>query len=176
MTANMQGNEMFSLAMEHDSVTLIPRYSGRLDGAILEGAANMKSLWLEAGHLIACTVTAQHPYVEWEQCCVRAHFWKPSPFVFPVLKKVKVSFGVRAMWSNEPLAGVPIVVELLSIPRPRPPPPVPWEWCESLTSYAQRVLVCSVSLVASTAAMHCLSGAIKLLADDLQPHESDANR
>jgi hypothetical protein len=174
MTTDMQGKEVPSLATEDDSDSLIPRYSGCLDGTLLEGAANMESLWVEAGHAIACIVTARHPYVEWEQCYVRTHFWKPSPFVFPVLKKVKVSFGVRAIWNNEPLPGVPIVVDLLSIPRPYPPPPVPWEWCESLTSYAQRLLVRSALHSASPAVMHRLYGAVKRLADDLERHQSHA--
>lgn len=142
----MQGKEVFARAEDTDKVSRVLRYSGRLDGAYLAGAPSLDALYVTAGGLIAVTVTAAHPFVEWRQRATRALFWQAAPFVFPALRKVRVEFGARARWSRQPVAGMQIIVDLQTVPRPPPPPIVPWEWCEGITSFALRVIVRSALL------------------------------
>jgi hypothetical protein len=153
MSATVQGKEVYSPEHHHNTVKLVPRYSGRLDGAYLKGAASLDELWVDSGRPIAATLVAQHPYVEWSQRACLTHFWHSEPYVFAALRKVRIRIGVRAKWSREPIAGLLVVVDLQSIPRPPPPPPIAWEWCEQLESYAHRVLVRSLIVRQS----HCVN-------------------
>jgi hypothetical protein len=146
----LQGKEVYAQD-DNNTVKLVPRYSGRLDGAYLAGAESLEELWIDSGQPIAATLIAQHPYVEWTQRSCLVHFWQSEPYVFTALRKVRVRIGVRAKWSREPLAGLLVVVDLQSIPRPPPPPPLVWEWCEGLESYACRVLVRSSSCMMAIA-------------------------
>lgn len=108
----------------------------------------MNDMPLESGEMVAVSVTAHHPYVEWTQQCFHTMYWANSPVTFPAMLKVEVRFGVRANWSHEPISGACISIDMMDVPRPPPPVPITWEWCECATSYAQRIVVSLLLLLA----------------------------
>ena len=145
---HLQGKEMWHLAAEQDVVEFLPLYAGCLDGQC-RGAFSLDDMTVETGELMAVSLQAHHPYVEWNQRCFHTLYWDNAPAVFHAVKKVLVRFGVRAYWSHEPVEGVQISVDVIKFPRPPPPPPLPWEWCEGPVSYVQRILVWLLTLPAS---------------------------
>lgn len=137
----MQGKESFVHETAEDTVEYLPLYSARLDGEYSRGGTKVNDMPVESGDMLAVRVQAHHPYVEWVQQCFHTAYWSEDPVVFPAMRKVEVRFGVRANWSHEPIAGACIAIDMMDVPRPPAPAPIAWEWCESATSYAQRILV-----------------------------------
>ena len=133
--------------MYEDTVEYLPLYSARLDGEYSRGGTNVDDMPVESGEMVAVSVTAHHPYVEWRQQCIHTMYWANAPVTFPAMRKVEVRFGVRANWSHEPISGAHIAIDMMDVPRPPPPLPIAWEWCECATSYAQRLVVCVFCLL-----------------------------
>lgn len=129
------------MAPERDSAELLPLYAGCLNGQHTRGHIDFNDMIVDSGELLAVTVAAHHPYVEWTQCCYHTPFWSHTPVMFHAVKKVYIQFGVRAFWSHDPISGINISIDMIRFPKPPPPPPAPWEWCEGTLSYAQRILV-----------------------------------
>ena len=119
----------------------VPLYSGRLDGAYLQGAGSLGSLWAQAGQPLAVTVTAQHPYVEWRQRRCHTPFWAHQPLAFAALRKSAINFAVTALWTGQALPNVDIGIQISNVPQPPRPGALVWEWSECAESYAQRLLV-----------------------------------
>lgn len=128
-------------ALNVQDVLETPMYSGRLDGAYLQGADTLDALWAEPGQQLAVTVTAQHPFVEWQQLRRYTPFWTHEPQRFAALHKACVLFEVQSLWSKLKLANAEITVHISCVPKPPRPEALPWEWSECAESYAQRLLV-----------------------------------
>jgi hypothetical protein len=131
---------MWHLSAEQDIVEYLPLYDGCLDGKC-RGSFSLDDMVVEAGEMLAVSLCAHHPYVEWTHRCFHALYWEHAPVIFHAVKKVLVRFGVRAFWGHEPISNVNISVDVIKFPRPPPPPPLPWEWCEGPISYMHRLLV-----------------------------------
>lgn len=71
---------------------------------------------------------------------VRVCNWELEPFVFYALKKVTLIVGVREVFSQGAMAGVPVHVDVTEPPQPPRPPVVKPEWCEMPSAYAQRII------------------------------------
>jgi hypothetical protein len=146
----LQGRALAQPLTKHDCIELVPLYSGRLDGAYLQGADNLESMWAEPGVQLAVALRAQHPYMEWQQQRMWTPLWRQEPIGFAALRKTKVSIATIATWNRQALPDVSLLLDIRDVPRPPPPQPVPWEWCEEPTSYAHRVLVCSPELMSGS--------------------------
>ena len=160
----VQGKALARVQQEQDCISLVPRFSGRLDGLYMQGANDIDSMWVDPAQPLAVTVRSTQPYVEWQQRCIWTPFWKQEPLLFFVLPRTRVSLTVLSTFMHEPLPDVELQIDLHNLPRPPPPQPLAWEMAEGPSAYAHRLLVrksmfsCNTRQVLSCLQIHRASG------------------